>query len=161
MSRIKIPVEDRLEIMELFARYCWGLNTGDADAVLSCFAEGGSLEHLPQGVFQGEDIRKLLDHLWYAKPGWFIGRQHLANHFVMESLGEQEVHVTAYFSILQHNLDYRTNFVFGLGNWDNVCTRQDGDWLFKSVAVVKWMGDTVPWHAEDRARTNAPAGAII
>jgi hypothetical protein len=159
MARAKVPVEDRLDIMELFARYAWGLNTGDADAVVACFAQGGSLEHQPQGIFYGEDIRKLLDYLWYAKPGWFIGRQHLANHYVMTPQGE-DVHVLAYFSILQHNLDYRTNFVFGLGNWDNVCTKQDGEWLFKSVTVCKWMGEELPWHGEARARAQAPAGAI-
>ena len=58
----------------------------------------------------------------YDKPGWFIGRQHLATHFVMTPLSEQEMHVKAYSSILQHSLDYRGNFVFGLASWDNVCT---------------------------------------
>jgi hypothetical protein len=29
------------------------------------------------------------------------------------------------------------------------------------VRVVKWMGDGVPWVGEDRARTDAPTGAII
>lgn len=75
--------------------------------------------------------------------------------------GEQEMQVKAYSSILQHNLDYRSNFVFGLASWDNVCTKATGEWLFKSTRIVKWMGNTVPWVGEDRARTNAPAGAII
>ena len=79
MPRPKIPVEDRLEIQELFAYYAWGLNTGDAEQVLACFTEDCSFEHLPQGVFHGHDqLRVLLNHLWYDKPGWFIGRQHLA-----------------------------------------------------------------------------------
>ena len=30
------------------------------------------------------------------------------------------MHVKAYSSIVQHNLDYRRNFVFGLASWDNV-----------------------------------------
>lgn len=159
MTRAKVAVEDRLEIMELFARYAWGLNTGDADAVLACFAPGASMEHQPQGIFHGEEIRKVLDHLWYAKPGWFIGRQHLANHFIMTPQGE-DVHVRAFFSILQHNEDYHSNFVFGLGNWDNVCTKVDGDWLFTSLKVCKWMGDETPWYGDDRARYQAPTGTI-
>jgi hypothetical protein len=161
MPRTKIPVEDRLEIQELFAIYAWGLNTGDLDQVLSTFAEDGSMEHLPQGVFQGRDqLKVLFEHLWYDKPGWFIGRQHLANHFIMTPLSEQEMHVKAYYSILQYNLDYRTNFVFGLGNWDNVLTKASGEWLFKSVRIDKWMGDEVPWVGDDRARINAPKGAL-
>jgi hypothetical protein len=68
-----------------------------------------------------------------------------------------DVRVKAFFSILQHNLDYQTNFVFGLGNWDNVCTKQDGEWLFRSVTVCKWMGDDIPWVGEKRARNGAAA----
>ncbi|HET6501721.1 MAG TPA: nuclear transport factor 2 family protein [Amycolatopsis sp.] len=155
MTAHRIPVEDRLDIMELFARYAWGLNTGDADAVVACFAEDGYLEHQPQGRFSGERIRDLLAQLWYDKAGWFIGRQHLANHFLMTPEGP-DVRVKAFFSILQHNLDYRTNFVFGLGNWDNLCTKVDGGWLFKSLTVVKWMGEEIPWVGEDRARAGGP-----
>lgn len=162
MPRPKIPVEDRLEIQELFAYYAWGLNTGDAEQVLACFTEDCSFEHLPQGVFRGhEQLRVLLNHLWYDKPGWFIGRQHLASHFVMTPRSELEMHVKAYSSILQHNLDYRRNFVFGLASWDNVCTKASGEWLFSSVRIVKWMGDGVPWVGEERAKTDAPAGALI
>ena len=162
MPRPKIAVEDRLEIQELFAYYAWGLNTGDIDQVLSTFAEDATMEHQPQGIFHGHDQLKILfEHVWYAKPGWFIARQHLATHFIMTPVGEQEMHVKAYSSILQHNLDYRSNFVFGLASWDNVCSKGSGEWLFKSMRIVKWMGDTVPWVGEDRARTNAPSGAII
>jgi hypothetical protein len=42
----------------------------------------------------------------------------------MTPAGEQEMHVKAYSSILQHNLDYRSNFVFGLASWDNVALRR-------------------------------------
>ena len=55
MPRPKIPVEDRLEIQELFAYYAWGLNTGDADEVVACFTDDCEFEHLPQGIFRGHD----------------------------------------------------------------------------------------------------------
>jgi hypothetical protein len=79
----------------------------------------------------------------------------------MTPLSEQEMHVKAYAPIVQHNLDYRSNFVFGLASWDNVCTKASGEWLFKSLRVVKWMGDGVPWVGEDRARISAPSGALL
>ena len=149
----RLSVEDRLDIQELLARYVWALNTGDADGVVACFTEDGYLEHQPEGRFVGRGrIREFLDQLWYSKPGWFIGRQHLANHFLITREGDGAARLKAYFSILQHNLDYRTSFVFGLGNWDNVCVKQDGVWLFKSLTVEKWLGDDVPWESESRAR---------
>lgn len=160
--RPKIPVEDRLEIQELFAYYAWGLNTGDEEQVLSCFTADASFEHQPQGIFHGhEQIKILLSHLWYDKPGWFIGRQHLANHFILTPLGEQEMHVKAYSTLVQYQVDYKRNFVFGLANWDNVLTKASGEWLFKSMRIHKWMGDDVPWVGDDRAKINAPAGPLI
>jgi len=165
MPRPKIPVEDRLEIQELFAYYAWGLNTGDMDQVLSTFAADATMEHQPQGVFTGhEQLKVLFGHLWYDKPGWFIARQHVASHFIITPAeppgSDQEYHVKAYSSILQHNLDYRSNFVFGLASWDNVVTKASGEWLFKSVRIVKWMGDTVPWEGDERAKINAPTGKL-
>jgi len=162
MPRPKIPVEDRLEIQELFAYYAWGLNTGDMDQVLSTFAEDATMEHQPQGIFTcHEQLKIIFSHLWYDKPGWFIARQHVASHFIMTPLDDGDMHVKAYSSILQHNLDYRSNFVFGLASWDNVCTKASGEWLFKSIRIVKWMGDGVPWVGDDRARINAPTGPLI
>ena len=162
MPRPKIPVEDRLEIQELFAYYAWGLNTGDMDQVLSTFAEDATMEHQPQGIFTGhEQLKIIFSHLWYDKPGWFIARQHVASHFIMTPLADGDMHVKAYSSILPHNLDYRSNFVFGLASWDNVCTKASGEWLFKSMRIVKWMGDGVPWVGDDRARINAPTGPLI
>jgi hypothetical protein len=154
MAADRLPAEDRLDIQELFARYAWALNTGDVDGVLACFAREGSLEHQPQGVFRGHDrIRVLLEDLWYSRPSWFIGRQHLANHFLITPEGQCRARVKAYFSILQYSVDYRTNFVFGLGNWDNVCVKENGTWLFQSLRVDKWMGEDVPWVGEARARS--------
>ena len=54
-STVKFSVEDRLDIMELFAKYAWGINTGDIEAVLGCFADDGYLDHLWQGKLEGRD----------------------------------------------------------------------------------------------------------
>jgi hypothetical protein len=149
----RLSVEDRLDIQELFARYAWGLNTGDIDAVLACFTEDGALEHPPQGRCQGRDaIRELLEELWYGRPGWFIGRQHLANHFLITAEGEG-ARVKAFFSILQYQSDYESHFVFGLGNWDNYCVKRDGRWLFQTLTVHPWNKRRAPWVGEDRAKS--------
>jgi SnoaL-like domain len=75
MPRPKIPVEDRLEIMELFAYYAWGLNTGDAEEVLACFAGDAVFEHQPQGIFRGHDqLRVLLDQAVKAYTKWASAR---------------------------------------------------------------------------------------
>jgi hypothetical protein len=70
------------------------------------------------------------------------------------------MHVKAYSTLVQYQVDYKCNFVFGLANWDNVLTKAPGEWLFKSMRVHKWMGEDVPWVGDDRAKINAPTGPL-
>jgi hypothetical protein len=151
-SNSRLSVEDRLDIQELFAKYAWGIDMGDIDGVLACFAEDGYLDHLWQGKLVGhEKIRVAFEELWYDRQSWWIGRQHLANHFIIEKEGEG-ARVKAFFSILQYNVEYRTNFVFGIGTWDNFCVKRNGKWVFQSVFINAWTGaDKVPWVGEPRA----------
>ena len=161
MAADKLSAEERLDIIELFARYCWGLNTGDADAVLDCFTPDGYLEHPPHGRCEGpENIRALLEDLWYSRPGWYAGRQHLANHFLIDRLADDRARVRAFFSILQYNTDYESHFVFGLGNWDNVCVKLEGRWLYESLTVQPWNHRRVPWVGDERA-INLPFAAAF
>ncbi len=82
------------------------------------------MEHQPQGIFHGhEQLKILLSHLWYDKPGWFIGRQHLANHFILTPLGEQEMHVKAYSSIVQYNVDYSATSSSASPTGTTCCTK--------------------------------------
>jgi hypothetical protein len=100
-SNAKLSADDRLDIIELFAKYAWAIDPGDADGVLQCFAEDALLDHLRQGQMVGhEKIRRAFEELWYDRPSWWIGRRHSANHVVMESEGEG-ARIKAFFSILQ------------------------------------------------------------
>jgi len=156
-SNAKLSVEDRLDIQELFARYAWGINTGDIESLLECFAEDGTLDHLWQGKMQGHAaIRKAFEELWYDRPSWWAGRQHWANHFLITREGEG-ARVRAYYSILQFNVDYRTNFVFGIGSWDNYCVKRNGRWVFQSLCVKAWRDkDSVEWVGDPRAYSMGP-----
>lgn len=146
----KLCVEDRLDVQELFARYAWALDLGDVEGVLDCFTGDGVLDHLWQGKRHGhEEIRSALHELWYDRPSWWYGRQHLANHFLLSRDGDT-VRARAFFSILQFNVEYRTNFVFGIGTWDNRCVREDdGVFRFSLVQVNAWrQASEVPWRGE-------------
>jgi hypothetical protein len=142
---------DRLEIQELFSRYAWGIDLGDEEMALSTFAQDAWFDHLWQGRVQGhEAIRKNLRSLWYDRQSWWLGRQHLMNHFIMDPL-EQEgaARVRCFFQILQFNTEYRTNFVFGIGTRDDTVERINGHWLFKTLKVNAWTEmEHVPWKAE-------------
>jgi len=152
-TQSKLSVEDRLDIIELFAKYAWAIDLADKDLALSCFAEDGFFDHLWQGRVQGHAaILKNLESLWYDRQHWWFGRQHLFNHFLMESAnvdGGEAARVKSFFQIVQFNVDYGTNFLFGIGTRDDLCVKRGGQWLFKQLYVNAWVSrDTVPWRGE-------------
>jgi hypothetical protein len=149
----KLSAEDRLEIQELYAKYSWGIDLADAELALSVFADDAWFDHLWQGRVQGHAaIRKNLEELWYNRQHWWYGRQHLFNHFIMPPTadgGEETARVRCFFQIIQFNVEYRTNFVFGIGTRDDVCVKRNGMWLFKQLYINAWSTrEAVPWQGE-------------
>lgn len=150
----KLSVEDRLDIQELFAKYAWGIDLADAELALSAFAEDAYFDHLWQGRVQGHAaILKNLEELWYNRQHWWYGRQHIFNTFLMTPLtteeGEEGARVRSWFQILQFNVEYRNNFVFGIGTRDDLCVKRGGVWLFKFLRVNAWTTrESVPWQGE-------------
>ena len=147
----KIPVEDRLDIHDLIARYAWALDVGDEAGYLDCFLPDATMEHHPPGKVQGHDaIRGLVHFLWYEHPKDYLGRQHRMSQVLMTPEGEG-VRIKAFWSILQHFADER-NEIYGLGTWDALARRcEDGQWRLASLYVDIWRGDNVPWVGDKRA----------
>ena len=152
MARPKVPLEDRVEIEELMARYAWALDTGDHEGYASLFTEDGWVQHWPQGKCQGrEGIKRLTESLWYARPNHYLGRQHRMSQVIMTPEGD-DVRIRCFWSILQHDVETSECKVFGLGTWDTVVTKDaEGEWKFRSVDVDIWRGDQVPWVGDKRA----------
>jgi hypothetical protein len=156
-----MPAQDRGEIEETYARYAWGIDLADEEMIRSAFSTTGSFDHLWQGKSVGhEAIIKSLHELWYDRQAWWIGRQHLFSHFIMEPTVEG-ARVRSFFQILQHNVEYRTNFVFGIGTRDDTLVKEDGRWVFQTLFVNAWRGlDDIPWKGKlllKSGTTNSPA----
>jgi hypothetical protein len=156
-----MPAQDRGDIIETYARYAWGIDTADEEMALSAFAEDGEFDHLWQGTAHGhEAIIENLRSLWYDRQHWWYGRQHLFDHYVMVPTPEG-ARVRCFFQILQFNVDYGTNFVFGIGTRDDRLVKRDGVWKFYKLHVNAWTAmDQIPWKAErkmvPRPRNPAP-----
>jgi hypothetical protein len=152
--KTKVPVEDRLELQDLIARYAWALDTGDVEGYVDCFFEDGWIEHDPPGLCRGRDeIRKLTEFLWYEHSANYLGRQHRMSQVLMTP-EEGGVRIRAFWSILQHDVFTDQNFVYGLGLWNAVAAKgPDGEWRLKSLIVDIWRGENVPWVGEARAWT--------
>ena len=156
----KLSVEDRLDIQELFAKYAWAIDLADAEAAVACFTADGYFDHLWQGRVQGHAaILKNLKELWYDRQHWWYGRQHLFNHFLMTPEGDNGARVQSFYQIMQFNVDYGTNFLFGIGTRNDLCVKQNGVWLFQHLQVNAWTNrDSVPWKGELKipAKPTAP-----
>jgi hypothetical protein len=159
----KVALEDRVEIDELMARYCWALDTGDFEGYAGCFTDDGWLRHWPQGTCTGRDgLKRATDSLWYDKPDHYLGRQHRFAAVLMSpdglNEGREAVRIKAFWSILQHDVVTHENRVFGMGTWDTQAVRcVDGEWRLFSVDVDLWIKGQVPWVGEARAWSNPPA----
>ena len=145
---------DRLEIQELYSRYAWGIDLADLDMALSVFTQDASFDHLWQGKASGHDaIRENLRSLWFDRQHWWYGRQHLFDHYIMQPM-EEGARVRCFFQIIQFNIDYGTNFVFGIGTRDDRIVKRDGEWKFFRLHVNAWTKlDQIPWKSE---RTMTP-----
>ena len=159
----RVTADDRGEIIELYARYAWGLDLADADMLLSAFAEDAEFDHLWQGRVKGHAaILENMRSLWNDRQHWWFGRQHLFNHYIMERQPDSSVKVRCFFQIMQFNTDYATNFVFGIGTREDLCVQRGGRWVFKSLFINAWRSQAdVPWKGEVKlvGRPSGPAAA--
>jgi len=153
----KVGIEDRIEVQDLIARYAWALDTGDVEGYLDCFTEDGWIEHHPPGRCVGrEAIRELTNFLWYDHPASYLGRQHRMSQTLMTPEGK-DVRIKAFWSILQHDVHTQEHFIYGMGTWHALATRDvDGEWRLKTLFVDIWRGANVPWVGEARAWTKRP-----
>ncbi|WP_129790467.1 nuclear transport factor 2 family protein [Sphingosinicella sp. CPCC 101087] len=150
-----MPAQDRGDIIETYARYAWGIDLADEEMVISAFAEDGAFDHLWQGRAVGHAaILENLRELWLDRQHWWLGRQHLFDHYIMTPT-EDGATVRCFFQILQFNTEYKTNFVFGIGTRVDQLVKRDGRWLFKELFVNAWRSlADVPWKGELRLVDN-------
>jgi hypothetical protein len=145
----RMPAQDRVDIEETYARYAWGIDLADPELALSAFTEDASFDHLWQGRVTGHAaIRRNLEELWYGRQHWWIGRHHLFNHFLMTPT-EEGATVRCFFQIVQFNVDYGTNFLFGIGTRKDTLRKDEKGWRFVSLEVNAWRAlADVPWKGD-------------
>jgi len=138
-------VEDELAIRELYARYCWALDTGDTDGYLALFTEdaeateetaGGELE-----VRQGRDeIRKLV--LKFHQRPDFPGHQHQMAQLVFEPAGPDRWVVRSY-AWATINRPPAHPYLHWCGHIRDVVAKEAGEWKIAAKAIMGWSGEVL------------------
>lgn len=141
----RIPVEDELAIRELYARYCWALDTGDTDGYCDLFTEDAeATEETSSGgleVLKGRDeIRKLVLK-FHDRPD-FPGHQHQMEQFIFEPdpLGRPNRWVVRTYAWATINRPPEHPILHWCGHVRDEVVKVDGEWKIAAKDIMGWGG---------------------
>lgn len=134
----------RFAIADLFAKYSWALDTGDTDALISCFTEDASFGDGTVTVSGHDRIRKMMVQRYHGNP-IFPGRQHWVGQLVYEEAGTPEVPAWKVRSfaqvVLLRDIGAKTWWV---GHYDDLLVPDGADgWLFQHRFADRWQGEVL------------------
>lgn len=121
----EVSAEDRLGIMDLFARYTWAYDRGDADAYAEAFVEDGEMGS-GDGAVKGRAAIVDMIKTYFARRG-ADGWQHHNDHLHIEMKDGRAV-VHSYWIVLEHIVDGDTHRPRTLGFYVTECVKKDGVW---------------------------------
>lgn len=134
-----MTADDRLAIMDLFARYAWACDTGDVETFLTLFVPD-AVYGLSDGRYKGPgEIRSAFEK-FTGRPE-YPGRQHHVSEIVMRG-NAIRCEATSYASATQQKPDGTVAFVFA-GSYTDVCVKVGSQWLFQERIFKRWGGDVL------------------
>jgi uncharacterized protein (TIGR02246 family) len=144
-----LTADDRFGILDLFARYAWAYDCGDAQAYAEAFTSDGVLadEHDLRAVGRpaiAEAIKQFFEmrgaNVW----------QHFNNHLRISGDSESCT-VYAYWAVLSHHPD-GTHGVDTLGWYKNRCRKVDGVWLLAERTFYMDLPKVLPWKEAEKGQ---------
>ena len=137
--------EDRIAIQDLYARYCWALDTGDTDGYVALFtADAEATEETSAGtleVRQGrEEIRRLVLK-FHDRPN-FPGHQHQMAQFLFEAdpKGRADHWQVRSYAWATINHPPEPPHLHWCGHVRDVVALVDGHWLIREKDIMGWAG---------------------
>jgi hypothetical protein len=140
-----LSLEDRFDIYDLFARYGWALDTGDAEGVIASFTPDAVVQVL-ETTFEARftNVREWITNFYATNEG-FRGRQHHMSQFLIEG-GGHHARVRAFWLITKaETVTSKTRLIHNNGYYNNTLVKVDGRWLFSEVQIRSWNDQDLPW----------------
>lgn len=130
--RVSLSVDDRLEILDLAARYNHAVDSGDHEGVAALFTENGAIEATATGTIAGRAA--IADYIGSRPDGW-QRRRHLNNNAIIEGVPgdgdaarlEMSLLVVSRRETVQPRL---------YGRYEDELRRVDGEWRFRRRRIV-------------------------
>jgi ketosteroid isomerase-like protein len=116
-----VSLQDRLELLEIEARFDWFIDTGDIDGWVDHFTEDGVFE-ASYGTAHGRDeLHRFMEKL---ESGFSKGKRHVSANHVVEGDG-QEARVSGYLVVFERE---QAPHVVATGTYVNTYRRTDSGW---------------------------------
>lgn len=145
---INPSIEDRLAIQDLYARYCWALDTGDTEGYVAFFTDDAKVtEETREGtlvVEQGRSgIRKVVRR--FHDRADFPGHQLQMSQFVFEPdpEGRPQHWVVRSYAWATVNRPPAEPVLYWCGHVRDVVAKVDGVWLIRSKQIMGWAGEVL------------------
>lgn len=141
-------LEDELAIRELYARYCWALDTGDTDGYVALFTDDAkATEETASGhleVRTGRDeIRKLV--LKFHQRPDFPGHQHQMAQFLFEPdpQGRADHWQVRSYAWATINRPPAPPHLHWCGHVRDIVASVAGQWLIAEKDIMGWAGNVL------------------
>lgn len=138
----RIPVDARLEIIELIARYAWAYDTNEVEDLLATFTSDGTMWTFGELVGGRDKIAEMIaaNAARRGTAGW----QHLTDHHVFRDFTGKSVTVYSFYTMIEADASGANGRVRAIGYYTSYCRKQGGEWLFARRDVTRWNGKQ-PW----------------
>lgn len=132
-----LTAEDKVEIMELTARYNFAIDRRDPESLADVFTEDGEL--WSGGNLRGSGRKALADYMRAS------ARNHPIRHFTSNTMIEGDGdHATLRMYVMAWNIANGGMVPYVLGEYDDVLLKVNGKWKFKLRRVTPVAGKVLP-----------------
>ena len=130
--RVSPSVDDRLEILDLAARYNHAVDSGDHEGVAALFTEDGVIEATATGTIAGRAA--IADYIGSRPDGW-QRRRHLNNNAIIEGVpGDDDAAKLSLSLLVVSRRDHVEPRLYG--RYEDELRRVGGEWRFAKRRIV-------------------------
>lgn len=137
----RISAGDRLEIIELMARYAWAYDTNETQDMLDTFTDDGVLYVFGNKVGGKAEIPAFLAEGVNMRGEAY---QHLTDHHVFRDFTGNACTVYSFYTMIDADKNGSNGRVRAVGYYVSYCRKERGEWRFARRDVVRWNGKQ-PW----------------
>lgn len=137
-----LTTEDRLDVLDLYARQAWALDTGDVDAYVATFAPDAVLDLAKQ--HRGHAAIRSFAEDFRARDVGLPGSQHHVDQVVIEGDGERcsvRAYVTRTYRMPGRGRN--NTLIIWQGYYTDSLARRDGRWLIQQQVGRAWEGEVL------------------